>query len=80
MKVFSFKTENDFLERFDGSIYSVLDRQDVYLCDLLVEDYIKLLNDGIVFVTESYELKLVNEDYRYKVLSEAVLIRPMYKK
>jgi hypothetical protein len=80
MKIFSFKTEDDFLERFDGAIYSVLDRQGIYLCDLLVEDYIRLLNEGIVFFNESYEVKLVNEAYRYKVLSEAILIRPMYKK
>lgn len=82
MKVFSFKTEDDFLERFDGEIHAIYDTNGNYLCDLLTDDWIKLKQEGFIVSFEDvwYDLRLSSDVFRYKVLSEAVLIRPMYKK
>lgn len=46
MKEFIFDTEKAFLEKLDGKVYAVCNRCGRIICDILEDDYIKLVNDG----------------------------------
>lgn len=48
MKRMYFKSEKDFLQELDGKVYSVSDKNGRYLCDVIEDDYLKLLDIGIL--------------------------------
>ena len=48
MKRMYFKCEKDFLQELDGKVYAVSDKNGHYLCDILEDDYKKLLDIGIL--------------------------------
>ena len=48
MRRLYFKSERDFLEELDGKVYAVSDKNGRYLCDVIEDDYLKLLDLGIL--------------------------------
>ena len=48
MKRMCFRSEETFLERLDGKVYAVCDKQGHYLCDVVEEDYLRLIDAGIL--------------------------------
>ena len=48
MKRMYFKSEKDFLQELDGKVYAVSDKNGRYLCDVIEDDYLKLLDIGIL--------------------------------
>lgn len=48
MKRLYFKSERHFLQELDGKVYAVSDKNGRYLCDVIEEDYLKLLDVGIL--------------------------------
>ncbi len=48
MKRLYFSSEETFLEELDGKVYAVCDKNGRYLCDVIEEDYLRLLDAGIL--------------------------------
>ena len=49
MRTLNFNSEQEFLEALDGKVYAVADEHcERYVCDLLEEDYLDLLDAGII--------------------------------
>ena len=48
MRIFVFNSEEAFLEELDGKVYAVCDKRGRYLCDVFEEDYLKLIDAGIL--------------------------------
>jgi hypothetical protein len=75
MKVFNFKTYDDFLERFDGKIYSIAHNDyDNYLCDLHQEDLFKFIDEKKIDSYEGCDFYLKDIKYKQDILSEAIYI------
>lgn len=47
MKKLRFYTEAEFLAQFDGKVYAISNADGSYLCDVLEDDYCKLLDEGL---------------------------------
>lgn len=47
MKKVEFKNENEFLSALDGKVYAISNGDGSYLCDVLEEDYVKMLDQGM---------------------------------
>ena len=47
MRKLYFKDENEFLSALDGKVYAISNGDGNYLCDILEDDYLMLLDDGI---------------------------------
>lgn len=56
MKKLNFKDENEFLSALDGKVYAISNGDGNYLCDVLEDDYLKLLDAGMC-------VNLDNTDY-----------------
>lgn len=48
MKRLYFSSEEAFLEKLDGKVYAVCDKNGRYLCDVIEDDYLRLLDAGIL--------------------------------
>lgn len=53
MKRLFFRSEKDFLEELDGKVYAVSDKNGRYLCDVIEDDYLKLLDAGVLVDLDS---------------------------
>lgn len=47
MKKLIFNNEQEFLNELDGKVYAISNGDGEYLCDILEEDYLNLLDEGI---------------------------------
>ena len=47
MKKLRFYTEVEFLAQLDGKVYAISNADGSYLCDVLEDDYCKLLDEGL---------------------------------
>lgn len=47
MRKLEFNNEQEFLNELDGKVYAISNGDGEYLCDVLEEDYLKLLNEGV---------------------------------
>lgn len=47
MKLLRFFTEAEFIAQLDGKVYAISNANGAYLCDVLEDDYVKLLDDGL---------------------------------
>jgi hypothetical protein len=73
MKVFNFENENDFLEKFDGEIHSIVNKENgAWFCDLHENDLVKFLDKG--FILGECDFYLAEEKFRYEVLTEEIII------
>lgn len=66
MKKFIFNSEEAFLEELDGKVYAICDKQGRYLCDVIEEDYLKLIDAGVLIdldVNRDYTLIGADSDY-----------------
>ena len=73
MKVFNFENENDFLEKFDGKINVILDKEDgEFLCELHENDLVKFLDKG--YILGECDFYLAEEKFRYEILTEEIII------
>jgi hypothetical protein len=73
MKVFNFKTYDDFLERFDGKIYSIANDYDNYLCDLHEEDIDEFVKSKKMSYLDG-DYYITHQNYKQDILSEAIYI------
>ena len=48
MKRLYFSSEETFLKELDGKVYAVCDKNGRYLCDVIEDDYLSLLDAGIL--------------------------------
>lgn len=48
MKRLHFSSEETFLRELDGKVYAVCDKNGRYLCDVIEDDYLRLLDAGIL--------------------------------
>lgn len=63
MKRIYFKTHGDFLQELDGKVYAVSDKNGHYLCDIIEDDYLKLLDSGIIVdLNDNWECYNLNAD------------------
>ena len=63
MKRLHFRNEKAFLEKLDGKVYAVCDKNGRYLCDVIEEDYLRLIDAGV----------LINLDDNLDVFNNLVL-------
>ena len=75
MKRLYFNSEKDFLEKLDGKVYAVSDKNGRYICDIIEDDYLKMLDLGILIDLDS-NLDFCNMD----VDSNAILTIDLGKK
>jgi hypothetical protein len=63
MKRMCFISEEAFLEKLDEKVYAVCDKQGRYLCDVVEEDYLRLIDAGIlVNLDENRDYTLMEAD------------------
>lgn len=63
MKRLFFRSEEAFLEKLDGKVYEVCDKQGHYLCDVIEEDYLRLIEAGILIdLDENRDYTLMEAD------------------
>lgn len=63
MKRMYFRSEEAFLEKLDGKVYAVCDKQGHYLCDVFEGDYRRLIDAGIlVNLDENRDYTLMEAD------------------
>lgn len=63
MKRLFFRNEEAFLEKLDGKVYAVCDKQGHYLCDVIEEDYLRLIDAGILIdLDENRDYTLMEAD------------------
>lgn len=67
MRRFIFSNEDDFLHKLDGKVYAVSDYNGHYLCDILEDDYLKLIDSRILVDTDE-ELDYTDKDTDSSVL------------
>ena len=48
MKRLFFRSEKAFLEKLDGKVYAICDKHGHYLCDIIEDDYLRLIDAGII--------------------------------
>lgn len=48
MKRLYFSSEETFLKKLDGKVYAVCDKNGRYLCDVIEDDFLRLLDAGIL--------------------------------
>jgi hypothetical protein len=71
--VTDFDTIYEFLERFDGRIYSI-DDEDKYLCDLEESDFIEFLYKHKIYGEDTIGWFLKSDDFKQEILQEAIYI------
>ena len=74
MKVFSFKTWENLVERFDGKIYCINNFNQEYLCDLEEQDLFKFIDEKKIDSYEGCDFYLKDIKYKQDILSEAIYI------
>lgn len=74
MKIFNFNTYDEFLEKFDGRIYSIDDVYGKHLCDLEEFDFIEFLYKHKIYGKDTIGWYLKSNDYKQEILSEAIYI------
>lgn len=74
MKIFNFKTYDEFLERFSGRIYCINDEKQEYLCDLEEEDLVKFLDNLKLNYNGGCDFYLEDKKYKQEILTEAIYI------
>ena len=66
MKRLYFSSEEAFLEKLDGKVYAVCDKNGRYLCDVIEDDYLRLLDAGIlVDLCENLDYTDIDTDCDY---------------
>jgi hypothetical protein len=46
--IYTFNTYNDMVEKLDGYIYGIMDKDGKVICDIVEPDYINLVSEGII--------------------------------
>ena len=46
MRTVKFNSEEEFLKELDGKVYAISDKGGEFLCDILEDDFCKLLDSG----------------------------------
>ena len=68
MKRLHFKNENTFLEKLDGKVYAVCDKNGRYLCDVIEEDYLRLIDAGVLInLDDNLDYTLMEADCNYMI-------------
>lgn len=71
MKKLRFYTEAEFLAQLDGKVYTISNADGSYLCDVLEDDYCKLLDEGLCVNLDdkddwlTYQVKVKNPFSQY---------------
>jgi hypothetical protein len=73
MKVYNFKTYDEFLTKFDGEIHSIVNKENgAWFCDLHENDLVKFLDKG--YILGECDFYLAEEKFRYEILTEEIII------
>jgi len=72
MKVFNFNNWDEFLNKFDGEIHAIVDKNDKYICDLHESDLVRFYDEGKLVGDGNYILE--NDKFRQEILSEEIII------
>ena len=48
MKRLTFRSKEAFLKKLDGKVYAVCNKKGRYLCDIIEDDYLRLLHAGVL--------------------------------
>lgn len=71
MKRLFFRSEKAFFEKLDGKVYAICDKQGHYLCDVIEEDYLRLIDAGILInLDENRDYTLMEADCNYMLTLE----------
>ena len=46
--VYVYNTERDMIKNLDGKIYGVMDKHGRFICDVIEDDYIRLIDKGVI--------------------------------
>ena len=66
MKRLYFNSEKAFLKKLDGKVYAVCDKQGHYLCDVIEEDYLRLIDAGVLInLDDNIDYTLMQADCNY---------------
>jgi len=66
MKRLYFNSEKAFLKKLDGKVYAVCDKQGHYLCDVVEEDYLRLIDAGVLInLDDNLDYTLMQADCNY---------------
>lgn len=66
MKRLFFNSEKAFLKKLDGKVYAVCDKQGHYLCDVIEEDYLRLIDAGVLInLDDNFDYTLMQADCNY---------------
>ena len=68
MKRLHFRNEKAFLEKLDGKVYAVCDKNGRYLCDVIEEDYLRLIDAGVLInLDDNLDYTLMEADCNYMI-------------
>ena len=63
MRTVKFNSEEEFLKELDGKVYAISDKGGEFLCDILEDDFCKLLDSGDI-------INLCDTSVDYKIMSK----------
>lgn len=68
MKRLHFRNEKAFLEKLDGKVYAICDKNGHYLCDVIEEDYLRLVDAGVLInLDDNLDYTLMEADCNYMI-------------
>jgi len=68
MKRLHFRNEKAFLEKLDGKVYAICDKSGHYLCDVIEEDYLRLVDAGVLInLDDNLDYTLMEADCNYMI-------------
>ena len=68
MKRLHFRNEKAFLEKLDGKVYAICDKNGHYLCDVIEEDYLRLVDAGVLInLDDNLDYTLMEADSNYMI-------------
>ena len=68
MKRLYFRSEEAFLEKLDGKVYAVCEKNGRYLCDVVEEDYLRLIEAGVLInLDDNRDYTLMEADCNYMI-------------
>lgn len=65
--VYTCNTYNDMVERLDGYIYGIMNKDGKVICDLVEPDYINLASKGIINEDNMVDDDMINHVLEFKV-------------
>lgn len=65
--IYTFNTYNDMVEKLDGYIYGIMDKDGKVICDIVEPDYINLVSEGIINEDNMVDDDMIDHVLKLKV-------------